>query len=116
LGLGEDGLETLVLADNGLTDLSERIGGLKKLPDSILLSSRVPRPPCRYASIILPSDDARLLTELSNVVAYPCRHSRTEDRQMATPGQPTSYKPEYGELAHNHSLLGATNETLACSR
>jgi len=25
-------------------------------------------------------------------------------------------KPEYGELAHNHSLLGATNETLARSR
>jgi hypothetical protein len=35
---------------------------------------------------------------------------------MATPGQSTSYKPGYGELAHNHSLLGATNETLACSR
>ena len=35
---------------------------------------------------------------------------------MATPGQPTSYKPEYGELAHTHSLLGATNETLARSR
>ncbi len=38
---------------------------------------------------------------------------------MATPGQPTSYKPEYGEFAHNshnHSLLGATNETLARSR
>jgi len=29
---------------------------------------------------------------------------------MATPGQPTSYKPEYGELAHNYCLLGATNE------
>ncbi len=34
---------------------------------------------------------------------------------MATPGQPTSYKPECGELAHNHSLLGAINETLARS-
>jgi hypothetical protein len=45
LGLGEDGLETLVLADNGLTDLSERIGGLKKLPDSILLSSRASEAP-----------------------------------------------------------------------
>ncbi len=32
---------------------------------------------------------------------------------MATPGQPTSYRPEYGELAHNYCLLGATNETLA---
>src|SRR3982074_2999487 len=38
------------------------------------------------------------LTLLSNVVAYPCRHSRAEDRQMATPGQPTSYKSAYGEL------------------
>src|ERR1700730_3561900 len=36
-----------------------------------------------------------------------------EDRQMATPGQPTSYKPEYIELAHNYCLLGATNEVLA---
>jgi hypothetical protein len=32
---------------------------------------------------------------------------------MAAPGQPTSYKPEYGELAHNYCLLGATNEVLA---
>jgi hypothetical protein len=32
---------------------------------------------------------------------------------MATPGQPTSYKPEYIELAHNYCLLGATNEVLA---
>jgi hypothetical protein len=31
---------------------------------------------------------------------------------MATPGQPTLYKPEYIELAHNYCLLGATNETL----
>ena len=31
---------------------------------------------------------------------------------MATPGQPTLYKPEYGELAHNYCLLGATNEVL----
>jgi hypothetical protein len=31
---------------------------------------------------------------------------------MATPGQPTSYKPEYIELAHNYCLLGATNEVL----
>jgi hypothetical protein len=27
-------------------------------------------------------------------------------------GQPTLYKPEYIELAHNYCLLGATNETL----
>ena len=32
---------------------------------------------------------------------------------MATPGQPTSYKSEHCELAHNYCLLGATNETLA---
>ena len=32
---------------------------------------------------------------------------------MATPGQPTSYKPEYCELAHNYCLLGATGDTLA---
>ena len=31
---------------------------------------------------------------------------------MATPGQPTLYKPEYCELAHNYYLLGATNELL----
>ena len=42
------------------------------------------RPLCRYASIILLADDAWLLTELSNVVAYPCRHSRAEDRPMST--------------------------------
>ena len=30
----------------------------------------------------------------------------------ATQGQPTSYKPEYCELAHNYCLLGATNEEL----
>jgi hypothetical protein len=73
-------------------------------------SALSPRPLCRYESIILPAADTCLLTELSNVVAYPCRHSRAEDRQMATPGQPTSYKPEYNELAHNYCLLGATNE------
>ena len=32
---------------------------------------------------------------------------------MPTPGQPTSYKPDYDELAHNYCLLGATNEDLA---
>jgi hypothetical protein len=32
---------------------------------------------------------------------------------MPTPGQPTLYKPEYCELAHNYCLLGATNEVLA---
>ena len=31
---------------------------------------------------------------------------------MATPRQPTLYKPEYCELAHNYCLLGAINETL----
>jgi hypothetical protein len=36
-----------------------------------------------------------------------------EDRQMPAPGQPTLYRPEYVELAHNYCLLGATNETLA---
>ena len=29
-----------------------------------------------------------------------------------TPGQPTSYEPQYVELAHNYCLLGATNEVL----
>ena len=32
---------------------------------------------------------------------------------MTAPGQPTNYRPEYCELAHNHCLLGATNEELA---
>src|SRR6476620_2882654 len=36
-----------------------------------------------------------------------------EDRQMPTPGQPTLYRREYCELAHNYCLLGATNEVLA---
>ena len=49
------------------------------------------------------------LTELSNAVAYPCRHSRSEDRQMATPGQPTSCKPACNELAHNGCRPGAAN-------
>ena len=31
---------------------------------------------------------------------------------MATPGQPTLYKPEHCELAHNYCLLGTTNEVL----
>ena len=31
---------------------------------------------------------------------------------MPTPGQPTLYKPDYCELAHNYCLLGATNEVL----
>jgi hypothetical protein len=59
-----------------------------------------------------PSSKKRL-TFLSNVVAYPGRHSREEDRQMATPGQPTLYKPEYCELAHNYCLPGAANDVLA---
>src|SRR3977135_293069 len=72
-------------------------------PASILLSSQetmtpsmvfgaLPRPLCRYESIILLAADTCLLTELSNVVAYPCRHSRAEDRQMTTPGQPLFLK------------------------
>jgi hypothetical protein len=32
---------------------------------------------------------------------------------MATPGQPTLYKPEYCDLARNDRLLGAINEVLA---
>ena len=32
---------------------------------------------------------------------------------MAIPGQPTLYKPEYCELAHNYCLLGAIYEVLA---
>lgn len=31
---------------------------------------------------------------------------------MNAPGQPTRYKAEYRELAHNYCLLGATNEEL----
>jgi hypothetical protein len=31
---------------------------------------------------------------------------------MATPGQPTTYKSDYCELADNYCLLGATNEVL----
>jgi hypothetical protein len=54
---------------------------------------------CRWESIILLDGDTFLLTPLSNVVAYACRHSRIEDRQMAT-GQPSSGKSDYGELAH----------------
>src|SRR3981081_4199140 len=73
----------------------------------------LPRPLSRCESIILLANHIFLLTFLSNVVAYPCRHSRAEDRQMATPGQPTSYKPEYDELAHSYCLLGATNGVLA---
>jgi len=34
---------------------------------------------------------------------------------MATRGQPTSYKPEYDELARNYCLLGATNEVLGAA-
>ena len=30
---------------------------------------------------------------------------------MTTPGQPTLYKPEYCELAHNYCLLGASEPT-----
>jgi hypothetical protein len=31
---------------------------------------------------------------------------------VPTPGQPTLYKPEYCELAHNYCLVGATRRTL----
>lgn len=31
---------------------------------------------------------------------------------MTRPGNPTSYKPGYGALAHNYCQLGATNEEL----
>jgi len=31
---------------------------------------------------------------------------------LPSPGHPTSFKPEYCELAHNYCLLGATNEEL----
>ena len=41
------------------------------------------------------------LTFLSNVVAYACRHSRAEDRQMATPGQ----RQQYGVLPARHPPL-----------
>jgi hypothetical protein len=45
------------------------------------VSASASRPLCRYESIILLGDDAWLLTELSNVVAYACRPSRHEDRR-----------------------------------
>ena len=32
---------------------------------------------------------------------------------MTTPGQPTSYRPDYPRLARNYCLLGATNQELA---
>ena len=32
---------------------------------------------------------------------------------MNGPGNPSLYKPDYCELAHNYCLLGATNEELA---
>src|SRR6195256_3923898 len=76
-----------------------------------MVFSALPRPLCRYESIILLAADTCLLTELSNVVAYPCRHSRTEDRQMATPGQPTLYKPEYNAITNTVSY---PPDTQAC--
>src|SRR6266851_957233 len=45
-----------------------------------------PRRVADEARIILPGDKARPLTELSNVVAYACRHSRAEDRHVASRG------------------------------
>src|SRR5207245_9516995 len=44
---------------------------------------------CRYESRIPRDDEAWLLTELRNVVAYPCRDSREEDRHMFS--LPTTY-------------------------
>ena len=74
------------------------------------------RPPCRVGKYYSARrDDARLLTIARNVVAYPCRHSRAEDRQMPTPDNQQAHKPEYCELAHNYCLLGATNEVLGAS-
>jgi hypothetical protein len=58
--------------------------------------------------------NADRLTIERNVVAISLPTLTEEVRHMATPqGQPTSYKPEYCELAHNYCLLGATNEELA---
>jgi hypothetical protein len=52
--------------------------------------------PMRCASIILPGGEARRLTELSNVVAYACRHSRAEDRRMAFFGDPSTGDQSFG--------------------
>src|ERR1700730_11432392 len=57
----------------------------------------LPGPLCRYESIIPLADDAWLLTELSNVVAYPCRHSRAEDRHH---GHSLPCHPERSEGSH----------------
>src|SRR3977135_1448843 len=48
-------------------------------------------PLLRCASINLPTGDDRRLTELSNVVAYPCRHSRAEASRGSTPCTPLSF-------------------------
>jgi Leucine-rich repeat (LRR) protein len=44
-------LETLVLADNGLSDLSERIGGLKKLRMLDLGHNRLTRLPAALGNL-----------------------------------------------------------------
>jgi hypothetical protein len=59
------------------------------------------RPLCRYESIILLADDASLLTELSNVVAYPCRPSRTEDRRHG-PHPGLLWIPPAGDQCFGH--------------
>jgi hypothetical protein len=43
------------------------------------------------------------------------RYSQKEFRLMTTAGRPTSFEPEYCELAYNYCLLGATNEQLGSS-
>src|SRR5882757_11234370 len=73
----------------------------------------LPRPLCRYESIILLAADTCLLTELSNVVAYPCRHSRAEDRQMTTPGQPLLLeRPHLGLVRAGRA--GEHGQVVAC--
>ena len=52
------------------------------------------------------------LTFLSNVVAYACRHSRAEDRQMATPDTRRSTNGSIANSPITDCLLGATNEVL----
>ena len=58
-------------------------------------------PLLRCASIILPAGDDRRLTELSNVVAYPCRPSRTEDRRHG-PHPGLLWIPPAGDQSFSH--------------
>jgi hypothetical protein len=68
------------------------------------------RRPRRYARIITRrsayTERFLSLTFLSNVVAYACRHSRAEDRQMATPGQQRSTS---GSFASSPITIGPTS-------